>query len=220
MKFSIFEVPNEGIYNIDVTTVFNTFEAIGNTTSRVEKEKLLKECRSPKMLKRLLSYTYNPFLMFNIKKGPIVTGVKTSDLVSNYLLFNDLLSDLHNRFITGNEAVQAVKNFFSGCTESEYKWYLKVMQKDLKIGITDKTVNKVFPKLIPTFGCELAFSYKDHPSLPKRMIFQRKLDGYRCLAFHRLDGGVTLFSRNGKVLSGYDGVEQDIKNLTSPGFVS
>lgn len=189
------------------------FEAIGDTSSRIEKENLLRDGKENDVFKVLLHNTYNPFLVFHIKKDPTVkpkVSFTAEFPTGNYQLFISILEKLHLRKVTGNDAIANVNDFFRGCSPREYKWYLKVLQKDLKIGITDKTINKVFPNLIPTFDCMLAHPIKEFPRL---FTIDRKLDGYRCLATHDSRGNVLLQTRNGNLIEGYDGIEADIKLL-------
>lgn len=201
----------------DVLNAFGLFECIGDTSSRTDKEKFLKEGSSNEVLKRLLLETYNPFRTFNIKKDPKADPgtnyYEDESLSGRYRKFIMLLNMLHEREITGNEAINTVRSFFNTCTPIEYKWYLKVLQKDLKIGITDKTINKVFKGLVPTFSCMLAHPFKEYPTLPKRVIYDPKLDGYRCLLFVYEDGHVELRTRNGNLIEGYDNIEVDGANL-------
>jgi ATP-dependent DNA ligase len=200
----------------EIKMSFDIFEAIGATTSRTEKEELLKKGKNSNIFKELLYYTYNPFIMFFVKKDPKVKPTGAGVSPDRHHEFLVLLNRLNKREITGNEALNAVKKFFSSCSEVEYKWYLRIMQKDLKIGITNKTINKVYPGLIPTFDCQLAYPLK---KFPKRFIVQRKLDGYRCLAFHYEDGRVELRTRNGNLIEGYTGIEEDVKKYLPVGYV-
>jgi DNA ligase-1 len=193
----------------EMANVFVTLEAIGSTTSRIEKEQILKAGDSD-YLRTLLERTYNNFRVYGIKKVPKITRFPTDrDLVQNYYDFLYLLERLEQRLITGNVAIDEVTGFFQACSELEYKWYSKVLKKDLKIGITEKTVNKVFKGLVPIFTCMLAENIKPN-SFPDIFVIQPKLDGYRCLAFKTYAGEVTLFSRNGKLIEGYDQIEEDI----------
>ena len=162
----------------------------------------------------MLHMTYNPYIKFNIKK---IKNIKGKSLGFSYLEFITLLKDLSNRIITGNEAIDAVHNFLSKCNDTEIKWLTKVIQKDLKIGITEKTVNKVFGAgFIPTFSCMLAHPFK---RFPKRYIEQPKLDGYRCLAF-RFPDRAELMTRNGRLISGYTNIEQEIEKILPIGYMS
>lgn len=206
----------------NIRKAFNTLESIGNTTSRTEKENLLKGQKDNGDLQQLLSLTYNPFIVFGIKKDPNASpkeGQATDDrLEFNFTSFLDGLQRLKTREWTGNNAIEKITAILNNCTETEAKWYLRVLQRDLKIGITDKTVNKVWKGLIPSFTCALANSYGE--KLPKRYVTDPKLDGYRCLAFnHGGERGVELRSRNGHILSGYVGIESDVENYLPKGFV-
>jgi DNA ligase-1 len=119
--------------------------------------------------------------------------------------------------VTGNAAISALTDFLANCTDREYKWYLKVIQRDLKIGITDKTINKVFKGLVPQFTCALANSWEPKKT-PKRFVADTKMDGYRCLVFNYPDR-VELRSRNGHPLEGFVGIEADYRNYMPEGFV-
>jgi DNA ligase-1 len=202
-----------------VQHAFDALEYIESTTSRTEKESGLKATKDNDVLKQLLLLTYNPFVIFGIKKDPkVVPDTRKTDYDVNYHKFLSLLTELSQRRVTGHRATHAVVEFFTGCDATEYKWYMKVLQKDLKIGITDKTVNKIHKGLIPSFTCALANSFGT--KLPKRYVSDPKLDGYRCLAFN-YGGvrGVELRSRNGHPIEGYLGIEKDLADYVPDGFV-
>ena len=202
-----------------VQHAFDALQYIESTTSRTEKESGLKATMDNDVLKNLLLLTYNPFVIFGIKKDPkVVPDTRKTDYDVNYHKFLALLDDLSQRKVTGHKATHAVVEFFTGCDVTEYKWYMKVLQKDLKIGITDKTVNKIYKGLIPSFTCALANSFGT--KLPKRYVTDPKLDGYRCLAFNYGGArGVELRSRNGHPLVGYLGIEKDLSDYVPDGFV-
>lgn len=203
----------------DIQRALDTLELVASTTSRTDKEAYLKKEKGNEALKTLLLMTYNPFIIFGIKKEPIVQfSISGSDLGVNYHLFLTLLDDLAERRITGSKAISATVSLFENLSEQEYKWYMKVLQKDLKAGITDKTVNKIWKGLIPSFTCALANSFGT--KLPKKYVSDPKLDGYRCLAFvYGGSRGVELRSRNGHPLTGFLGIEKDLLDYFPEGFV-
>lgn len=197
-----------------------TLDKIGSTTSRTEKEQLLESNKDNEFLKELLVRTYDPFVIYGIKKAP--KSPPTQDVLAGYpdryAKFTDLLDDLSSRKLTGGSATTATEVLFSQLSELEHTWYTKVLQKDLKVGITDKTVNKIWKGLVPSFTCALANSFGT--KLPKRYVTDPKLDGYRCLAFNYGDDrGVELRSRNGHPLVGYAGIEKDIADFLPEGFI-
>jgi len=195
-----------------IKQAFYLFEGIGSTTSRTAKEDYLAQGVDNPVLRELLFQCYNPFILFYLKKDPkIKPEGKGATPDTRYNMFRVMMKDLSTRSITGNEALAVVSTFLSGCTAEEYKWYVKVLQKDLKIGITDKTINKVFGKdFIPTFSCMLAEKLKKYP---KRFITNPKMDGYRFLGFNHDRVRVEGKSRNGNLIEGYDGIEEELSNL-------
>jgi DNA ligase 1 len=201
-----------------IEQAFNAFEAIESTTSRTEKENILKANKDNEILKELLVLTYNAFIVFGVKKDPGVAPEGTGNYEDNYPQMLTLLEDLSERRLTGNLALEAVRSYFSHLDEREYKWYLRIMQRDLKIGITEKTVNKIWKGLVPVFTCALANSY-DPKKMPARFVADIKFDGYRCLAFKYHDGRVELRTRNGHLLEGYAGIEHDVATYLPPGFI-
>ena len=200
-----------------VLQAFDIMERISKTSGANKKKEILSEGLENKALKELLYQTYNNFIIFGVKKIPKVNPVDESDIDLNFKLFGELLDDLANRRITGNRAKEAVQVFFSNCNETEQKWYAKVVQRDLKIGITEKTINKVFNDYIPIFECQLAEPYKEK-KVPDEYIIDPKLDGYRGIACAYPDR-TEFRTRNGKELEGYDLILEEIEHHLPIGFV-
>lgn len=201
-----------------IEQAFQVFEAIEATTSRTEKESILKANKGNQVLQELLVLTYNNFITFGIKKDPKVKPEGVGAYDEGYPHFTTLLEDLAERRLTGNDAIEAVQNYFREMDEREYKWYLRVLQRDLKIGITEKTVNKIWKGLVPIFTCALANSWEPKKT-PENFVADTKLDGYRCLVMNYPGGRVELRSRNGHLLEGYAGIEADYRNYMPEGFV-
>ena len=90
------------------------------------------------------------------------------------------------------------------------------MMKNLKIGVTATTINKVLGKdSIPSFGCMLAQKYFEHPEAVENQLFAvtKKLDGIRCLAIYRPGGKVVFHSRQGQLIEGLVEIEPEIRDL-------
>ena len=87
--------------------------------------------------------------------------------------------------------------------------------KDISLGITAKTVNKVMGyEVIPEFRCMLANKYFEHPGIVEGNYFYltEKLDGIRCIAIVREDS-VRLFSRQGQPIEGLTEIENDLASV-------
>jgi len=143
---------------------------------------------------------YNPFYVFGVRQVPETEGLTGQP--NHWPGFWALLESLRTRSITGNRAREAIE-ICSQMFDSE-EWNnvcRRVIIKDLRCGISEKTLNKVLGKTewkIPVFSCQLAQDSTDHPKKLKGIKrLEVKLDGVRVLAV--VNGSVcTLYSRNGK----------------------
>lgn len=198
----------------NIITAFNLLENISMVQSTSHKEALLKANKDHEILKSLLIACYDPFTVYNIKK---IDGLDYADRhnpmtpEANYRSFMTLLDRLSSRIVTGNAAIYECQKFFSYCSEQEAIWYTRVLKKDLNIGIKVKTINKCIPGLITVFEVMLAKELDRYPDL---IILEPKLDGLR--GFGNTTTG-ELFSRNGKLLEGFDSVSADLKKF-GPGY--
>jgi len=145
----------------------------------------------------------DPLVTFGVKKVP-----ERSDILSgqglDWTTFKVLANQLINRELTGHAARDAIELAMSVATTEQWNmFYRRILIKDLRCGMSEKTVNKVakqgWPQYaVPIFGCQLAHDSANHE---KKMTgvkqIEVKLDGVRVLAICR-SGKVELFSRNGK----------------------
>jgi DNA ligase-1 len=143
---------------------------------------------------------YNPFFTFNVKKVP-----ETKDLIDKenpWVAFWGLVESLRTRAITGNRARDKIDEISQQFDSDEWNGLARrVLIKDLRCGISEKTLNKVLGKTdwrIPIFSCHLAQDSTDQPKKLKGIKrLEVKLDGVRVLAV--VNGSAcTLYSRNGK----------------------
>jgi DNA ligase-1 len=132
--------------------------------------------------------------------------------------FKQLADGLANRQLTGNAAIQAVNYARMKATEEQWNlWYRRILIKDLRCGVSEKTINKAVEKdyldyVIPVFTCQLAHDSANHESkVIGEKLIEVKLDGVRVIAIVYPTGAVSLFSRNGKSLDNFPLVEQQLK---------
>lgn len=89
----------------------------------------------------------------------------------------------------------------------------KILKKHLSIGASTKTVNKVFPGLIPTFEVALAQKFEKKRIEGKRVCVEPKLDGIRCFAIVE-NGDALLYARSGKLITNFDStIGTELANL-------
>lgn len=131
--------------------------------------------------------------------------------------FKQLADALRNRQLTGHAAQTAVAYARMTATEEQWNyWYRRILIKDLRCGVSEKTVNKVVEKdyesfSIPVFSCQLAHDSANHESkVSGEKLVEVKLDGVRVLAVVYPSGVVNLYSRNGKSLVNFVHIEKQL----------
>ena len=143
---------------------------------------------------------YNPFYTFNVKQVPETQGLVNK--ANDWPVFWALLENLRTRGVTGHAARDAILDVSEQFDSDEWNMVCRrVLIKDLRCGISEKTLNKVLGKTdwkIPVFTCQLATDSTDRPAKMKGVKrLEVKLDGVRVLAVVT-GNACTLFSRNGK----------------------
>lgn len=186
-------------------------EKLNKTSENLAKQKILKKYSSEK-IKQLFKLILDSNTIFNITSH-MIQKIPIESISQDYDLFG-LLEDLSLKKISGHNAVHAVQNYIKKYPEHE-KQILNILDKDLKIGINVKQINKVFPNLIPTFSVALAdkFDEKTEQNVKKgRWFISRKLDGVRCICIIK-NNDIKFFSRQGKQFLTLDKVKQEIQKL-------
>ena len=150
----------------------------------------------------ILHFTFNPYISFNVVKVPKTKDRFAIEPDEAWELFFSNAEKCANREVTGNAAIGLMQSTFNKCSESQEKWMRKILKKNLAIGISTKSINKVSPGFIPTFDVALAQKFES-----KRMsdwvYIEPKLDGIRCLAIVE-NGEAKLFTRAGKLITNFD----------------
>jgi DNA ligase-1 len=143
---------------------------------------------------------YNPYYTFHVRQVPESKGIEHAE--NPWPVFWGLLEGLRTRSITGHRARDAIMECMKRFDSLEWNNLCRrVITKDLRCGISEKTLNKVLGKTgwrIPVFSCQLAQDSTDQPKKLKGIKrLECKLDGVRVLAVVS-GNSCSLFSRNGK----------------------
>ena len=159
----------------------------------------------------------DPMITFGVKQVP---QSKKDGPGLAFAEFVSLATQLRDRELTGHDARDAIEETMNEATVDEWNnWYRRILIKDLKCGVSEKTINNVVKKTkrsdlkIPTFNCMLAHDSANHE---KKMIGKKfldyKLDGVRVITII-LNGVVTMYSRNGKQFINFGHIETELENL-------
>ena len=184
--------------------VLDCFENVAAAKGTNAKKVLLKEYLRNLYFSTLLSYTFNPYRSFHVVKVPKVKKenrkpIEPREAWKLFILNADACS---KREVTGNAAINLIHWTFQQCSEAQEKWMRKVLKKNLAIGVSTKTLNKVQSNFIPTFDVALAQKF-ERKRMSDWVYIEPKLDGIRCLAIVE-NGEAKLFTRAGKLITNFD----------------
>ncbi len=186
--------------------VTKIFEQIRTTKGSIAKSDILREHSDNDLFKTALKLGLDNFMPFNVVKVPKVK-TRLAFPLAEHLAWHEFFTIAYRcaaREVTGNAAIDELYTCFSSVAEDTEKWMRKILQKKLSIGIASKTVNKVYPGLIPTFEVALAQKFEEKRIEGMSHVFvEPKLDGIRCFAIVE-NGKAQLFARSGKLISNFD----------------
>ena len=191
--------------------------------SRIAKEEVIVEAMEEELDEFFegVKMALDPLVTFGVKQVP---QKEENEVLSAQGLawptFKELARNLIDRKLTGHNARDAIILCKDLATAEQWNmFYRRILIKDLRCGVSEKTVNKVAKKIgmpqysIPTFTCSLAHDSANHE---KKMVGKKqievKLDGVRVLTIIR-GNKVEMFSRNGKQFHNFDHIIEEIKEV-------
>lgn len=177
------------------------FDEIANESSTNQKMVILGKYKENELLKDVLYLANSKRVKFYLKQIP---EYKPSGLGDTYGLLEDnikSLSKLSNREVSGNAAIEFLRNLLEYSSTDDAYIIERIIEKDCKIGMGTSNINKVFPKLIEDtgyMGCKPYSKTLVNKILAKGKAFsQKKMDG-RFVNIIVRDGDVEMVSRQGE----------------------
>lgn len=144
-------------------------------------QEILEEHKDNELLKKILWFVYNPYIVTGLSSKKInkivnkqikYASAETTEEVFEYLQEHNTATDIDIAYVS--EFIQ---------NKPDQEMYSQIFTKELKLGITSKTINKVFPNLIPEFNVMLAEKYWDRMEELEEtnpdIIISQKLDRHK-----------------------------------------
>lgn len=203
----------------DVYRVINHLE---NHPSRLNKEAIiLEEAKSGNdEFFAGCKLALDPMITFGIKQVPERSGLQGAGYPWASFVAN--AQRLIKREVTGHAARNLIEDMMNQSTNSQWNgWYRRILIKDLRCGVSEKTINKVvednWPQyVIPIFSCQLAHDSTNHETkVSGKKLIEVKLDGVRVLTVVYPDGRVDQFSRNGKELVNFEHIKDQFRRTVT-----
>jgi DNA ligase-1 len=173
-------------------------------SSRINKEQIIEANLDNAELFEGFELALSPYITFGVKKIPSHGGPDGQGLP--WVAFKELCDLLSTRQLTGDDARSAIELALSASKKDQWNnWYRRILIKDLRCGVSEKTVNKVKKNAVPVFECMLAHDGANHEKkIIGKKLLEPKLDGVRCITVVDYESRtVTQYTRNGKVLENF-----------------
>ena len=188
--------------------------------SRLAKEAIIRaeaDCANKEFFSGV-QLALDPLITFGVKKvaeqkGPGGPGLE-------WTIFTRALDGFRSREVTGNAAQEVLDALMAEATADQWNyWYRRILIKDLRCGVSEKTVNNVVKKdypsyVVPVFTCQLAHDSANHEKkVSGKKQIEVKLDGVRVIAILHKDRRPEVFSRNGKQFHNFEHIVEQLEKI-------
>ena len=202
-------------------------QKLESDNSRLFKEGVIQENIHDLDFQEGLSMCLDALVTFGVKQVP---ESEKDGAGLSWINFRDSAKLLIDRDRTGHAARDLIIELMDLSTKDQWNnWYRRILIKDLRCGVSEKTVNNVAKKMdmkfrVPVFSCMLAHDGAKHPKKIKgNCLVEYKYDGVRVIAIIK-NSKATLYSRNGKIFHNFNHIENalsksEFNNLVLDGEV-
>ena len=179
--------------------------------SRLFKEDVVKENLKNLIFQEGLAMCLDALVTFGVKQIP---KSKEDGKGLDWDTFKKGATLLIERERTGHAARDLIEDLMHSAKINQWNdWYRRILIKDLRCGVSEKTVNNVAKKMnldfrVPVFSCMLAHDGAKHPKkITGNCLVEYKYDGVRVIAIVK-NNKATLYSRNGKIFNNFPHIEE------------
>ena len=171
---------------------------LASNNSRIYKTEQLRKHAGDETLREVVRLALDPFTQFYQRKIPAYRRDPKFNTMTLGFAIGQLYG-LSSREVTGNAAIEFLKNLLSSLDSDDAKVIERIIDKSLDCGVQVSTANDVWPGLINEYPCMLCspFEQKLIDKIKFPAYAQMKMDGMRFNAIVR-EGKVEFRSRNGK----------------------
>ena len=185
------------VEEFDYIEIIDLIEELKEEPKTTIKQQILERVKNNPLWLKVLQYTYDTSINYGLRNLDEECFQRhhkyNAEVLSIEYLFL-ILNDLRDRKITGNQAKDEVLNFCRNCNDGLQDLLQLILWRDLDIGASVKTFNKVYgDNFLYSFGTMSARG-KD---IPYPCFGETKLNGQR-LIVEKENGVITFKSRNGK----------------------
>ena len=210
-----------------MTDPWKIIDKLESDNSRLFKEDVIEQNLKDSVFQEGLAMCLDALVTFGVKQIP---KSEKDGKGLDWDTFKKAAKLLIEREKTGHAARDLIEDLMHSAKKNQWNdWYRRILIKDLRCGVSEKTVNNVAKKMnldyrVPVFSCMLAHDGAKHPKkITGNCLVEYKYDGVRVIAIIK-NNKATLYSRNGKIFNNFPHIEealskQEYNNLVLDGEV-
>lgn len=198
----------------ELIIICNRFKA---DTTKTGKLALLNEYKDNENFKQYLKYVLDPMYTYGLQDKKIKKFLGTHvgegrGSINIFGMFEHLAVNNTGTDVNANQLARFIDSFED---EDMKLFLLESFTKKMKLGISPKTVNKVYGKwFINNIEIMLAKKYEEeaHKIEGKEIVITEKFDGQRCV-FIKEDQELIAYSREAIPIEGFVDIEKELMQL-------
>ena len=199
----------------EIVKLFNDVRQIPGAAAKAE---YLKTHRNP-LVDQIIADAMDPSITYGVTSKDVgeVTCRGIKEIPNHYRDFHELLVKFAKREITGNAAVEAIRNILTFIRDDETRELLKqILDRDLKLGVGWRVYREEVLGIKGAFKVALAQhleKVKGVDPVDGTWFASRKCDGLRLITILNEDGSVTFKSRQDKEFKTLENLKPAVKRF-------
>lgn len=198
--------------------ILDILKELENTSKTNEKISILKKYKENNLLHSVMYRAFNPRFKYYMKAKTLPNKQfhyqeSNTALTLEYAL-EIFLQQLNSRTLTGQKAIDEAQRIMDRLPESDAEVLRRIILRDLKCGVSAKTVNKIWKNIIPSNAYMRCSGEEKLKNITYPAIIQEKADGVFCnmVIRHSMTSDVNFITRNGTEFS-IDPIIEDLKQF-------
>ena len=204
----------------DIQRFKDFVEDINSSNSRLYKEQVLRNYVDDEVIKEVLHFIYNPYIVTGISDKKINKSVKSLLLLERIQGLHGLFEYLKENNTGTDLTIGVIQNYIRNLPEDCRELAKSIITKNIQLGVDATTINKIMNNLIPVFDIQLAEKYFDFPNAigDREFTITTKIDGGRIIVIKK-DGKVKFFTRAGQEYYGLVDIQKELEECQYNNFV-
>jgi len=158
--------------------ILEQLETMGR--DRKQRTALLVSAKDNLFLKKMFKFCYDWSIDWDFYYyEPNTKIVGNESLNENWVRFLNLITQLRNDDLGFIKHSTLAVEFMSMCSELEQKWYSRIINRELSVGVSWAIINNIWDDLIPRWGLAVASSLGSSDNVEYPIFAEPVVDGIR-----------------------------------------